>query len=106
MVTYIIYTYFETSQSLVNLKYFIDNGFIQDAKYKYILVVNGGICTVDIPSDFIVLKRENNGLDFGGWYDAFKHLNFPETMEDDDHVIMMNDSIQGPFIKEGEIWID
>jgi len=103
MTTYILYCYYETVDSLHNLKTFIVNGYINNDKYQYVFIINGRTCSIDLEkfmSNVTVIKRDNVGHDFGGWTEALKSLDLATVMTDSDRVIFINSTVTGPYIKD------
>jgi hypothetical protein len=99
-----IYAYYEKDDNyLNNLKYFLDNGILDNVDYYFIL---NGKCNVDIPDtpNIKVLHRENIGWDFGAWSYCIARLT-----QDYDYYFFMNTSVCGPYIKsqtETSKWTD
>ncbi|SHO33463.1 Protein containing Rhamnan synthesis F domain [Cedratvirus A11] len=90
----VIYSYFETFSSKANLEFFNNYGLYEKQDTDYCLVVNGGICTVNLsPRWNLTVLRENKGHDFAAWkqgLDAFK-------LEDYDYFVFLNDTVVGPL---------
>nr|WIL04893.1 rhamnan synthesis protein F [Cedratvirus duvanny] len=90
----VIYSYFETSTSKANLEFFNAYGLYEKEDTDYCLVVNAGICTVNLSSRWnLVILRENQGHDFAAWkkgLEAFipDHYTF---------FIFLNDTVVGPL---------
>lgn len=105
---YILYSYYETDIAKDNLTYFIKHGYVDDKLYEYIFIINGYICNVDIPdkSNIKIIKRENEGYDFGGWAYALQIFDLLNKMNDSDRIIFMNSTIKGPYISDDKNWIN
>jgi hypothetical protein len=108
MLVTIIYTYFESDISKQNLEFFLQHGIINDPKYKYILIINGDTCSIDLSSfnQINIIKRKNIGYDFGGWSHGLKILDYPNKMNVDDRIILMNSTICGPYCSSNQNWIN
>jgi hypothetical protein len=92
----IIYSYFENMNSLKNLKFFIKHGIKKENNVKYLFIINGDKCSINIPKyeNIYILKRPNVGHDFAAWsYGLYNHnyINY-------DRYIFLNDTVIGPFL--------
>lgn len=96
----ISYSYFEKAESQFNLKFFCQKGVTESPQITFIFGINGGKCSVNIPSlpNVLVHSRENKGYDYGchGENLAFVRKNKKEIRFD--HFIFMNDGVVGPFL--------
>lgn len=92
----IIYCYYESPHSKKNLEFFIKNGYIDNDNYHFIIVINGQVCTANIPTlkNVNVYKRPNEGFDFGAWGYGISTVKFHEY----DFFIFLNSTSIGPFI--------
>lgn len=98
METVILYTYFETPQTIFNFNFYSQTGIEKSDKVLYVITINGYRCSIDIPDypNVIVLKRENIGFDFGAhgyaleWL-ANKNMTF-------NSYVFINSSVVGPFL--------
>ena len=70
MKSVIIYTYFSSPSSDYNLNFFVKKELSYKDNIDYIIVINGYVCNKNIQfpnlENLTILKRENNGYDFGG----------------------------------------
>jgi len=85
-------SYYETESSKLNLQYFLEHGIVPDV--DYVVVINGGKCTVEIPPTITVRRRENTGGDFGAWGAALAFVDLSMYT----HFVLLNDTVRGPFI--------
>jgi len=92
----ILYSYFETDESIKRLSFFINQGLIIDDDIFYVFLINNYKCSINIPAkkNILILPRENIGHDFGSWKYGLQHIN-SDTF---DYFIFMNDTIMGPFL--------
>ena len=92
----ILYSYYETSNSIFNLNFFIKNALSKNTGVNFIFLINSNKCSVNIPTNFNVkiIKRNNSGLDFGAWSDGLKQVD----INDYDNFIFINDTVIGPFL--------
>lgn len=98
------YAYYEKNEEYKeNFKYFLKRGLLKDVKY-YIIV--NGESTVDIPEwgNVTVLRRPNQGYDFGAYSHAIHRL------EDEyDYYFFLNTSVRGPCYPKNVVnprWTD
>lgn len=91
-----IYAYYEKNEEYKsNLDFFLKHGILDNVDYY--IVINGN-STVEIPENIeniTVLKRENNGFDFGAWSYAL-----PKLEKDYDYYVFINSSVIGPYITD------
>ena len=91
----VLYVYYDAPATAVNLDFFSRFGMDNPDCY-YMLIINGGDCRVPIsPSWNQVLRRPNQGVDFGGWFDALEH--HKTHLDKFDRFIFLNDTVRGPF---------
>lgn len=105
MKTLISYAYYETMQSIYNLKYFIEKGIQEREDIDYIIVINGFNCQVNIPKykNCKIISRENKGYDFGAHYASLKSIN----LENYNYFIFLNSGVIGPILKEDTAnWVE
>src|SRR3990170_3335605 len=91
-----IYAYYEKNrQYRKNLEYFLAHG-LNDAS-DFVIVVNGA-CSASLPqrANLTVLRRENEGYDFGAWAHALDSLK-----RHYDYYIFINSSVRGPHRLRG-----
>lgn len=90
----IIYAYYEKDNTYItNLNYFLKLGIYPECDYYFII---NGICSVIFPNqnNIKVMRRENEGFDFGGYYHALNNMDKNKY----DYFIFMNTSVRGPFL--------
>jgi lipopolysaccharide biosynthesis protein len=91
----VVYAYYEKDNIYKNnLEFFLKRGLCSEC--DYIFVINGE-CSVHIPNrlNIKVLKRENQGYDFGAYNEALQLLT---NIDDYQYFIFLNTSVRGPFI--------
>ena len=88
---------------------FIKKCIFYDPKIDFIIISNGDNTYLELPDYVKFLKRENIGVDFGGWSDA---LLTNELYKNYEKFIFINSSVSGPFLpsyykgKWTDIYID
>ena len=92
----VLFNYYETNKSKINLNFFIENGVYISNLVTFIIVIKGDILSVNIPKfkNVIVQKTSNEGYDFGGWSDGLKLVN----LDNYDRFIFLNDTVRGPYL--------
>jgi hypothetical protein len=104
MKSVIIYTYFFSPSSNYNLAFFVKKELQEknersDIDIDYIIVINGFVCdeTIVFPTNVTILKRPNEGYDFGGHAYALDFLatNHKKTY---DYYFFMNSGVIGPIL--------
>ena len=92
----VLFTYYETNESKLNLYFFLKNGVFRSNMITYIFIIKGNKLSVKIPkfNNVIVQKTLNEGYDFGGWSDGLKLVN----LNNYDRFIFLNDTVRGPFL--------
>tara|TARA_B110000971_G_scaffold15912_1_gene14709 strand:- start:928 stop:1674 length:747 start_codon:yes stop_codon:yes gene_type:complete len=92
----ITYVYYETSNSLINLKFFIKNGVFPNDNVTYNFIIKGGNCSVQFPvyDNINIYKTNNEGYDFGGYSYSINTIN----KDNFDYFIFLNDTVIGPFV--------
>lgn len=97
----ILYAYYETPKTIFNLEFFSKFGIVNDSRYLHIIVINGGICSVNIPDydNVVILKRPNIGFDFGAHSHALNWLdNKYNKLLPFKYFIFLNCSVVGPYL--------
>jgi cephalosporin hydroxylase len=91
----VLYSYFETPEYRENLRFFVQHGLTDDGAH-FIIIVNGGTCSVPVPErpNVSVLRRENVGLDFGAWNHALATVDLGAF----DAFLLINCTVRGPFL--------
>lgn len=90
----VIYSYFETFASKTNLEFFNDYGLYEKEETDYCLVVNAGVCTVNLSSRWsLVVLRENKGHDFAAWKQGLDAFDLKQYK----YFIFLNDTVIGPL---------
>jgi hypothetical protein len=104
MTTAVFYAYYETPQSRLNLEFFAQVGLADHPDTTFVIVVNGGRCSVALPERerCLVLRRENRGFDFGAHAHglAFLAERLGCSVEElpFDHFVFLNSGAAGPFL--------
>jgi hypothetical protein len=98
MKTVICYTYYNSPSSNYNLNFFIKKELHYRPDVDYILIINGYECPIPLPTidNFKVIKRENTGFDFGGYFVALNYIK--EQNKKYDYFFFMNSGVIGPII--------
>jgi len=98
MKTAIIYSYFETDQTIFNMEFYSKHGIMNSETEFYIIVISGYLCTVTLPNypNLVILKRDNIGFDLGAHNYALKWLD--ENKLSFQYYIFMDSSVIGPFL--------
>ena len=91
----VLFNYYETNNSKINLNFFIENGIFISNIVTFIIIIKDKL-SVNIPKfkNVIVKKTSNQGYDFGGWSDGLKLFN----LNNYDRFIFLNDTVRGPFL--------
>jgi hypothetical protein len=100
MKSVIIYTYYQSPPSSYNLFFFTRKELKYREDIDYIIVINGenyDPC-IQFPSisNLTVLKRENQGFDFGGHHHALQYLDKENRKYD--YYFFMNSGVVGPIL--------
>ena len=91
----LLYSFYETKNSINNLKFFIKNGIIDSNDIFYIFIVNGKSSVVFPQNTNIkVLYRDNIGYDFAAWSYGLKSIDYFNYK----FFIFLNDTVIGPYI--------
>lgn len=104
MKTVVFYAYYETPTAKLNLEYYVKNAVTIEHDILFIIVINGGICTVPLPNydNCLIIIRENFGFDFGAHKCAIDYLKEKYQCSYNDlpfdYYIFMNSSVTGPFL--------
>lgn len=96
----IIYTYYNSTSSNYNLKFFVNNEIKYRKHIDYIIVING----FDFSNDIIfptlenvkIIKRKNEGFDFGGHNCALDYIDTNKKIYD--YYFFMNSGVIGPIL--------
>jgi hypothetical protein len=101
MKSVIIYTYFFSPSSNYNVAFFIKKELQERSNMDYIIVINGFVCdeTIVFPtlSNLTILKRPNEGYDFGGHTHALEYL-AENNKKNYDYYFFMNSGVIGPIL--------
>jgi len=94
----IIYVYYNSPHCNYNLNFFVKKEMRFREDVDYILVINGYDCPVRLPTidNLKIIKRENTGYDFGGYFVALKYIK--EHNKIYDYFFFMNGGVCGPII--------
>lgn len=100
MKSVIIYTYFSSPSSDLNLNFFVRKEISYRENIDYIIVINGFVYNPEINfpdlPNLTILKRENLGFDFGGHKYALDYLK--EQSKIYDYYFFLNSGVIGPII--------
>lgn len=95
----IVYAYHEAdSERAANLRFFLTHAYIAGPGHVFVVVVNGGVCSVDLSGLEGVTRvdRENTGMDFGAYAAGLEHLRTRGIRCT--QYVFLNASCRGPFI--------
>ena len=101
----ILYSYYETGQSIQNLNYFLDHTLLNiKNNVTYIFIINNYNCSLidkikEKQENIIIYKRKNENYDFGAWAEYINLININKY----NYFIFLNDTVLGPFVNN-EIW--
>lgn len=100
MKSVVIYTYFFSESSNYNLAFFVQKELQERPNIDYIIVINGFTHDENVVfpnlSNLTILKRPNEGYDFGGHQYALNHL--AENNKKYDYYFFMNSGVIGPIL--------
>lgn len=100
MKSVVIYTYFFSKSSNYNLAFFVQKELQERPNIDYIIVINGFTHDENVVfpnlSNLTILKRPNEGYDFGGHQYALNHL--AENNKKYDYYFFMNSGVIGPIL--------
>lgn len=107
--TLVLFAYYESALSRENLTFFCQCGVFADAEIRYVFIINGGECSVNIPpyDNVVVLRRENVGFDFGAWAHGLGAT--ASSLDTFNTFVFLNGSVTGPFLPSyivARSWID
>jgi hypothetical protein len=94
MKTLVLFVFHEINSRVHN---FFDNCIFQDDTIDFIVISNDKSNVFELPEYVKVLKRNNDGYDFGGWSEA---LLSNQLYLEYDSFIFANSSILGPFMSD------
>lgn len=89
---FIVAVYEKNVDYMNNILYFIENAFIHDIDYLF--VINGEISFIDKFVNLNYIKRPNIGYDFGAYLCGLQYIGSKVY----DYYFFMNSSTKGPFI--------
>jgi len=91
----ITYVYYETPKSIINLKFFLKNGIVNENNVNYNFIIKNK-CSVEIPDydNINIIKTNNEGYDFGGYSDSLFNIDIKKYK----YFIFLNDTVRGPFL--------
>ena len=96
----IIYTYYKSKSSNYNLHFFVKKELTYKNNIDYIIVINGfdydESIVFPILDNLTIIKRENNGYDFGGHNAALQYIEFNNKIYD--YYFFMNSGVIGPIL--------
>lgn len=90
----VLYHYYETDSSKVNLVYFLRNAFSKNADF-YVNIAGGSELVLPMQDNLKISFTENDSFDFGGFS---KILNDQMNVGDYDYLVFINSSSIGPFV--------
>ena len=98
MKSLVIYTYFKSVSSNINLNFYVKKELKYRPNIDYIIIINGYECDVDIQDlpNVHVIKRENIGFDFGGHNVALEYIKSKNL--EYDYYFFMNSGVIGPIL--------
>jgi hypothetical protein len=88
----VLYVFHEMN---IRVQTFFKNCIFKDKNVDFIVIANGYNENLDLPSYVKIIRRDNKGLDFGGWSEGLLRDNFYKNY---DYFIFVNSSVMGPFI--------
>lgn len=94
----IVYTYYNSESSNYNLSFFAKTELSYKPDVDYVIVINGHDCAIQLPelANLFVLRRPNEGYDFGGHNAALQYLS--EKKKNYDYYFFMNSGVVGPIL--------
>lgn len=100
MKSVIIYTYYNTEQANYNLSFFVKKELSYKENIDYIIVINGYDYDTSIQfpvlDNLTIIKRENLGVDFGGYNSGIEHIK--QNNKTYDYYFFMNSGVIGPIL--------
>ena len=98
MKSLIIYTYFKSPSSNINLSFFVKRELKYRLDIDYIIVINGYECDIEFPilENLHVIKRQNIGFDFGGHAEALEYIK--TKGKEYNYYFFMNSGVIGPIL--------
>jgi len=90
--TLVLYVFHEMNNRVLN---FFKNCIFKDDNTDFIVISNGFKENLNLPSYVKVIRRENKGLDFGGWSEGLLRDDLYKNYE---YFIFVNSSVIGPFL--------
>jgi hypothetical protein len=93
--TLIVYVYYENDLTKKNLEYFLNNGIENNNDYTYLLIINNYICSLDIPKNIYVIKKENS-YDLEAYNEIFTYNKI--NIKNYKYFLFINSSCIGPFL--------
>ena len=98
MDTVILYSYYETSQSIFNADFYSKFGIEKSSKIFYVIIINGNQCRIQFPNfkNLVILIRDNIGFDLGAYSGALNWLKNMNMVFK--YYIFMNSTVIGPFL--------
>lgn len=101
-----IYSYYEKNELYKNnLKYFLDNGLLDNVDYY--IIINGD-CSIELEKikdmeNITILYRENKGFDFGSYCYVLNNI----IKKEYEYYFFINTSVRGPYLKnKSDKWTD
>lgn len=87
------------------VKHFIQNVTFKDNNIDFLIICNNMTEDIEYPLNAKLIRRENTGLDFGGWSQGLLKDNLYNQY---DAFIFLNSSIMGPYLPENYTgtWVD
>jgi hypothetical protein len=104
MTTVVFYAHYESPENASNLEFFAEVGMEADDQTTFVIVINGGRCSIPLPDRerCIVLRRDNIGFDFGAHNHGIRFLartrGCPADQLPFDHFVFLNSTVAGPFL--------
>jgi lipopolysaccharide biosynthesis protein len=96
------YAYYEKNDLYKeNLVYFLENAILDNVDYYIIINGESTVPEITEKTNIKVLKRENNGYDFGAYGHAIKQLT-----KSYDYYIFLNATVRGPYLNNEKDWLE
>lgn len=109
MKSLVLYCYYETEKTRINLNFFCKKGVFDSDNYHYIFLINNSICSIKIPSysNIKIINRKDNEDDLSSYKYCIETIGIEYFLEYDTFYFV-NSSCIGPFMPTitNRNWID